>query len=177
MREPEPDLVARASAGDLDAFEELVRAHQGHVFRFVLHILRDRPTAEDVTQEAFLYAFRALPRFRGESKFTTWLYRIARNAAVDAMRRGAHQRRLAERVEPPHTPERDPTLRAALSRAVDALPADLREPFVLIEVFGLSYRETSKVLHVLPGTLKSRMFRARRILMEALSAEERADEV
>jgi RNA polymerase sigma-70 factor, ECF subfamily len=176
VREPEPEVVARAAAGDLAAFEELVRASQGHVYRFVLHIVRNRATAEDVTQEAFLHAFRALPRFRGASKFTTWLYRIARNAAVDAMRRGAHQRRLAERMEPPD-PAPDPGLRAAVREAVDDLPPELREPFVLIEVFGLSYREASKVLGVPQGTLKSRMFRARRLLMTALEAEERADEV
>lgn len=176
MREPEPEVVARAVAGDLEAFEELVRVSQGPVFRFVLHIVRDRATAEDVTQEAFLSAFRALPRFRGASKFSTWLYRIARNAAVDAMRRGAHQRRLAERAEAP-APGPDPGLRVALRGAVDTLPPELREPFVLIEVFGLSYREASTVLGVRAGTLKSRMFRARRILMEALGGEEGAGEV
>lgn len=176
MREPEPEVVARAREGDLGAFEELVRTCQGQVYRFALHILRDRQLAQDVTQEAFLRAYRSLPRFRGDAKFTTWLYRIARNAAVDATRRSAHQRRLAERAPGP-VEEGDPSLRVALAGAIEALPERLREPFVLIEVMGLTYREAGKVLGVLPGTLKSRMHAARRDLMRALEGEERAGEV
>lgn len=176
MREPEPEVVARARRGDLDAFEELVRSCQAPIYRFALRMVRDPATAEDVTQEAFLRAYRMLPRFRGEAKFTTWLYRIARNAAVDTMRRGAHQRRLAERAEPPPAAD-DPALRMTIAAAVDGLPPHLREAFVLIEVMGLSYREATVVLGVPSGTLKSRMHAARRTLMEVLVFEEDAGEV
>jgi RNA polymerase sigma-70 factor, ECF subfamily len=137
--------------------------------------VRDPETAEDVTQEAFVHAFRSLPRFRGTAKFSTWLYRIARNSAVDAIRRRERRRRLERELGEPE-PVPDPSLRAALTSAIDALPQDLREAFVVIEIHGLSYREAARVLGVLPGTLKSRMHRTRRLLMDALG-EERADEV
>jgi RNA polymerase sigma-70 factor (ECF subfamily) len=176
VREPEPETVRRARAGDPVAFEELVRAHQADVYRLALHLVRDRQTAEDVTQEAFLHAYRSLRRFRGQSRFSTWLYRITRNCAVDAIRRRERQRRLAERVTDDRQ-EPDPSLRAALSSAVEGLPPELREGFVLIEVFGLSYREAAQVLGVFPGTLKSRMHRARHLLIQALQSEEDVDEV
>ena len=176
MREPEPEVVRRARAGDLEAFEELVRAHQADVYRLALHLVRDRETAEDVTQEAFVRAFRSLPRFRGTSKFSTWLYRIARNSAVDAIRRRERRRRL-ERVTSEEQAVADPSLRAAVGAAIDGLPHELKEAFTLIEVFGLSYVETSRVLGVLPGTLKSRMHRARKLLMRALGEEEETGEV
>jgi RNA polymerase sigma-70 factor (ECF subfamily) len=145
------------------------------VYRLALHLVRDPETAQDVTQEAFVHAFRSLPRFRGTAKFSTWLYRIARNCAVDAIRKRDRRKRLERGVAEPE-PVADASLRAALGQAIDALPRDLREAFVVIEVFGLSYREASGVLGVLPGTLKSRMHRTRRLLMNALG-EERADEV
>ncbi len=176
MREPEPEVVSRARRGDLEAFEELVRSCQAPIYRFVLRIVREPATAEDVTQEAFLRAYRMLPRFRGEAKFTTWLYRIARNAAVDSMRRGAHQRRLAERAEP-QVPVDDPALRMTIAAAVEGLSPHLREAFVVIEVVGLTYREAAVVLGVPTGTLKSRMHAARKALMEVLAHEEDVDEV
>jgi RNA polymerase sigma-70 factor (ECF subfamily) len=132
-----------------------------------LHLVRDRQTAEDVTQEAFLLAFRSLPRFRGQAKFSTWLYRISRNCAVDAIRRRERRRRVESAAALEATGP-DASLRAALSTAIEALPPDLREPFVLIEVFGLTYAEAGKVLGVLPGTLKSRMHRTRRLLVASL---------
>lgn len=94
---------------------------------------------------------------------------------MDAIRRRERRRRLEREVGEPEVVA-DPSLRAALSSAIDALPQELREAFVVIEVHGFSYREASRVLGVLPGTLKSRMHRTRRLLMEALG-EERADEV
>jgi RNA polymerase sigma-70 factor, ECF subfamily len=177
VREPEPETVRRARAGDPVAFEELVRAHQADVYRLALHLVRDRQTAEDVTQEAFLHAYKSLRRFRGQSRFSTWLYRITRNCAVDAIRRRERQRRLSERAAEGDRAEPDPSLRAALASALDGLPPELREGFVLIEVFGLSYREAAQVMGVFPGTLKSRMHRARHLLIKALEAEEDAGEV
>jgi RNA polymerase sigma-70 factor, ECF subfamily len=150
------------------AFEDLVRAHQADVYRLALRLVRDPPTAEDVTQEAFLHAYRALRRFRGQAKFSTWLFRITRNCAVDAIRRRERLRRMDREALVAEEVETDLSLRAALDRAVDALPRDLREPFVLIEVLGLSYAEAGAVLSVVSGTLKSRMHRARRRLIEAM---------
>jgi RNA polymerase sigma-70 factor, ECF subfamily len=154
-----------------------VRSHQADVYRLALHLVRDRPTAEDVTQEAFIHAFRSLGRFRGQSKFSTWLFRITRNCAVDAIRRRERQRRRDQAMIPEDAPVEDLTLRATLTQAIDGLPVELREPFVLIEVFGLSYREASGILSVLQGTLKSRMHRARQLLIRALEAEEDVGEM
>src|SRR5918996_1271391 len=116
------------------------------------------------------------PPHRGGSKFSTWLFQITRNCAVDAIRRRERQRRRDKAAAPDPEPDRDPGLRAAIDQAIERLPPELREAFVLIEVFGLSYRETGVVLGVLAGTLKSRMHRARRLLVTALE-EADADEV
>ena len=138
------------------------------MYRLARRLVRDRPTAEDVTQEAFIHAYRSLGRFRGGSKFSTWLFRITRNCAVDAIRRRERQRRRDQAAAPEPEAGGDPTLRASIDQAIEGLPAELREAFVLIEVIGLSYREAGVVLGVLTGTLKSRMHRARRLLVTAL---------
>jgi RNA polymerase sigma-70 factor, ECF subfamily len=145
------------------------------VYRLALQLVRDPPTAEDVTQEAFIHAFRSLRRFRGQAKFSTWLFRITRNCAVDAIRRRERLRRMDREAVAEEEIRPDPSLRAALERAIEGLPRDLREPFVLIEVMGLTYAEASTILSVLPGTLKSRMHRARRTLVAAIE-EVDADE-
>ncbi|MGH2677152.1 MAG: RNA polymerase sigma factor, partial [Actinomycetota bacterium] len=138
------------------------------VYRLALKLVRDPPTAEDVTQEAFLNAYRSLRRFRGQAKFSTWLFRITRNCAVDAIRRRERLRRTDREAIPKEADHPDPSLRAALEQAIASLPRELGEPFVLIEVMGLSYREAGAVLSVVPGTLKSRMHRARRLLISAI---------
>ncbi len=142
-----------------------------------LQLVRDPPTAEDVTQEAFVHAFRALRRFRGSSKFSTWLFRITRNCAVDAIRRRERRRTYEQAALAPEIPVQEPSLRAALEEAIEALEPDLREPFLLIEVFGLSYAEAAVVLGSPAGTLKSRMHRARLALMGALQGEVETGEV
>lgn len=169
LREPEPDTVRRAQAGDADAFEELVRLLLPDVYRFVLHIVRHPETAEDVTQDAFLNAYRSLPRFRWRAKFSTWLFGIARNCAVDAIRAASRQRRVvpeAERAPP------DPAMRVAIWGAIDDLPPEMREAFIVLEVFGFTYNEASTIMGVPAGTLKSRMHRTRRLLVDALSEED-----
>jgi RNA polymerase sigma-70 factor (ECF subfamily) len=183
VREPEPETVGRAQAGDLRAFETLVRDCQADVWRFAYHLTRSRAAADDVTQEAFLHAFRALQSYRGgESRFSSWLLRIARNCAIDLHRR---TRREDPRAEPAESarPERSPSAggsfedRVRIEEALRRLPLQLREPFVMIEVLGFDYREASAILQVKPGTLKSRMHRARAQLMAALVIEEAAGEV
>ena len=184
MREPEPDLLQRARRGDVRAFEWLVRAYQADVWRFVHSLTRDPGLSDDVTQEVFLHAFRALRSYRGEAKFTTWLLRIARNCAIDAQRVRRRQARLAERLEADARKEgpvaRDPSVSGARSwvrQSIDALPSPLREAFVVIEVLGFSYAEASVILDTNVGTLKSRMYRARARLVESLIGEEAAGEM
>jgi RNA polymerase sigma-70 factor (ECF subfamily) len=173
VKDPDPRTIARARAGDLGAFEELVRSYQADVWRFACHFTRDRALAEDVTQEAFLRAFRFLSTFRGDAKFTSWLFRIARNCAMDAIRARSVQLDKAER-EPARPGPTDPQARLELQTALAAVSEEHREPFLLIEVFGLSYQEAADVLGVRVGTVKSRMHRARKAMMGALAVEEDA---
>jgi len=169
VQDPDPRTLVRAREGDLAAFEELVRTYQADVWRFALHLTRDRSMADDVTQDTFLRAFRFLRTFRGESKFTSWLFRIARNCGMDALRaRRAH----FEREQTPPTGPSDPEMRAELAEALRSVSEEHREPFLLIEVFGLSYREAADVLQLKLGTVKSRMHRARQALMGALAVNE-----
>jgi RNA polymerase sigma-70 factor, ECF subfamily len=166
VQDPDPRTLARARQGDPGAFEDLVRSYQADVWRFAYHFTRDRTLADDVTQEAFLRAFRFLRGFRGDSKFSSWLFRIARNCAMDAIR----SRKVHLEKEPPApVGPTDPQARVELHAALDAVSDDHREPFLLIEVFGLSYQEAADVLHVRVGTVKSRMHRARKAMMAALA--------
>lgn len=171
MQDPDPRTIARARRGDVGAFEELVRGYQGDVYRFAYHLTRNRSVAEDVTQEAFLRAYRFLGSYRGEAKFSSWLFRIARNCAMDALRRQSAQ---VGKEHPAPQPATDPVARAELEAAMRSITDDHREPFLLIEVFGLSYREAADVLGLPVGTVKSRMHRARLALCRALAIEEDA---
>ncbi len=111
MREPEPDTIRRAQAGDLRAFESLVRAYQGDAWRFAYHLTRNRAAADDVTQEAFVRAFRAIASYRGEWKFTAWLLRIVRNCAIDVHRRARREERLLGEVVAALPRDRRPAVR------------------------------------------------------------------
>jgi RNA polymerase sigma-70 factor (ECF subfamily) len=172
VNDPDPRTLARAREGDLGAFEDLVRQYQGDLWRFAYHFTRDRTLADDVTQDAFLRAFRFLGSFRGDSKFSSWLFRIARNCAMDQLR--ARKTTLERESRAPLGPTSDPQARVELHAALDAVTPEHREPFLLIEVFGLSYQEAADVLGVRVGTIKSRMHRARRAMMDALAVEEEA---
>jgi RNA polymerase sigma-70 factor (ECF subfamily) len=172
VHDPDPRVVARAQRGDLGAFEEIVRDCQADVYRFALYLTRDRGTAEDVTQETFLRAFRFIGGFRGGPKFSSWLLRIARNCSMDALRRPRNETALDDRLEPAGRPVADPTARVELESALARVSPEHRESFLLTEVLGLSYREVADVLGVRVGTVKSRMFRARQALCRALADQE-----
>jgi RNA polymerase sigma-70 factor (ECF subfamily) len=174
IRDPDPRTLARAREGDLAAFESLVRDYQADVWRFAVHLTRDRSMAEDVTQETFLRMFRFLRSYRSEARFTSWLLRIARNCAMDALRR---QRSIDERLPPPAPPASpDMLARTEIAGAIDRLPEAQRQPFLLVEVFGLTYQEASDVLGVAVGTLKSRIHRARQTLIRSLTEDEDEDD-
>lgn len=171
--EPEPELVSAARRGSLSAFERLVRLYQGEVYRLAFSLVRDAALAEDVTQDAFVRAFRFLPRYRGDSKFSTWLFSIARNCALDELRRSARRRKTwTEVASQPRLSGGDHTLRIEVREALGKLPLDLREPLIFIDMLGASYAEVASTLNVPLGTVKSRVYRARHELARVLELPE-----
>jgi len=177
-REIDQQLVERAQRGDKRAFELLVSKYQRKLGRLLSRFVRDAAEVADVTQEAFIKAYRALPSFRGDSAFYTWLYRIgintAKNYLVALGRRAptttgfdneeAEGFEDAEQLRDSSTPESElegKEIAATVNRAMDALPADLRTAITLREIEGLSYEEIASVMNCPVGTVRSRIFRAR----------------
>lgn len=179
-------LVDRARRGDQRAFEMLVVKYQRRIERLIGRMIRDADLVQDVAQESFVRAYRALPQFRGDSAFYTWLYRIAVNTAkkmlvqlkrdplvTESARAGSTQDDETSRIEsePSHaeTPESalaSKQIAATVNAAIDALSEDLRQAITLREIEGLSYEEIADVMNCPIGTVRSRIFRAR----EAISA-------
>lgn len=177
MEEPEPQVIAAARRGDIGAFEDLVRLYQAHVWRFTFGVLRDRALSDDVTQEAFVKAFRSMRRFKGESKFSTWLFSIARNCATDELRKNERRRRLFEKASrEPIQLSRSLDTTADLREVIGELPKDLREAVVLVDMLGFRYREAAEVCGVAVGTVKSRLHFARAAIVEALDHKEASDD-
>jgi len=183
-REVDQQLVERAQRGDKRAFELLVFKYQRKLGRLLSRFVRDPAEVEDVTQEAFIKAYRALPGFRGESAFYTWLYRIGinteKNYLVALGRRAptttgfdneeAEGFEDADQLRDANTPESEmegKEIAATVNRAMDALPKDLRTAITLREIEGLSYEEIASVMNCPVGTVRSRIFRAR----DAIAAE------
>jgi RNA polymerase sigma-70 factor, ECF subfamily len=176
-RPPEPadteaSLIARAQAGDVAAFERLSSAYADRLFMLLLRLLGDRAEAEDVAQEVMLRAWQGITRFRGQSSYFTWLYRIAVNEAKRAMekrgRRPAGVPIGADELQLPDSPLLDPSrqaenneLRQALARALAGLPPDLRMAIVLRDVEGLSTQEAAQIVGISQAAFKSRLHQAR----------------
>lgn len=184
-REVDQQLVERAQRGDKHAFDLLVTKYQRKLGRLISRFVRDPAEAEDVTQDAFIKAYRALPGFRGESAFYTWLYRIGINTAKNYL--------LANKRRPPTTTPLDAEEAEALDEAsllhevstpenelmskqvvhvvqtsLQQLPEDLRSALTLREIEGLSYEEIAEVMNCPIGTVRSRIFRAREAVAENL---------
>ena len=176
-REIDQELVERVQRGDKKAFDLLVLKYQQRVANLISRYVRDQSETLDVTQEAFIKAYRALPNFRGDSAFYTWLYRIAINTAKNFI--GAQGRRppvsdvdaemaeqldVGSRLKENATPENvllQDELARTVKQAVDDLPQDLRTAITLREMEGLSYEEIAKAMECPVGTVRSRIFRAR----------------
>jgi len=168
-------LAARARGGSADAFTKLVSRHQDRVFRFVFRMIGSREEAMDITQETFLKAWQAMPRWRPDARFGTWLLQIARNGALDALRRHAVvgfeplEEGATAIADPAPMPDEQVHARrrlASLDAALRALPLEHREVLLLREVESLSYAEIADALGVAEGTVKSRIARARAALLE-----------
>lgn len=168
------ELIERYLAGDVEAFDALMRAHEDRVFSICLRMLRNREAALDATQETFVTVFRKVDRFAGRSAFSTWLYRVAVNTCYDAARR--QRRRPAEPLpegnDPPDRSAGDELdaveLRPDLQAALAEIPAEFRAAVILVDVEGLALQSVSEILGVPVGTVKSRVFRGRRLLAESL---------
>ena len=166
-------LFLAARDGDRTALLHAVRASQADVWRLVAHLVGP-DDADDVTQDTFVRAWKALPAFRGDSSARTWLLTIARRACADAVRRNVRRRRLHRRAEEQTDLTRhggatgDHADVHAVHALIDALPCDQRTAFVLTQVVGCSYAESAAVCGVPIGTIRSRVARAREQLLEDL---------
>lgn len=167
-------LAARARDGDSPAFVELVGRHQDRVFRFVLRMTGARDEAMDLTQETFMKAWQAMPRWRPDAQFGTWLLQIARNGALDLLRRRGivgfepleEDAPIRDRAPGPEHQMRTRQRYELLETALQAIAVEHREVLLLREVEELSYAEIAETLGVAEGTVKSRIARARAALLE-----------
>lgn len=166
-----PDVadVLAAASGDIPAFERLVRHMQGPVWRYVVHLVGDPGLAEDISQEVFLRTHRKLHTLHDPERFVPWLLATARNAAYDAGR--SRKRRPVELVgdrEIGSADNGDPHVGIEVRDALDRIDESLREALMLVAVIGLTYQEAAEITGVPEGTVKSRVFRARRLLIETI---------
>jgi RNA polymerase sigma-70 factor (ECF subfamily) len=174
------NLVARSLEGDLPSFERLVSRYQNKIMGYSARMLSDHDEAEDVAQEVFIKAYRSLESFRGESSFSTWLYRIATNLCIDRMRKKKRSPQQAYSLDEPIDKDEDkggrevpdysaePTrnvereeLRLRVREMVAEMPEKLRAVLVMCDMQGMAYEDIAKVLDVPIGTVKSRLFHAR----------------
>ena len=170
----EQKLISLAQKGDQSAFEQLLDRYQKTVYHQALRLVGNPEDAADVTQEVFIKVWKHLPSFRGESSFSTWLYRLTDNASLDLLRREKKRRGdsslddeegapllPADPAPTPHQAVEQKELRQAVAESLAQLSEEHRQILVLREVNGLSYEQIGDILNLSPGTVKSRMARAR----------------
>lgn len=167
--DPDELLVQRARRGERYAFEQLVERHEQRLYTLAARVLGSRDDAADAVQEALVRAWLSLPKFRGDARFSTWLYRIVVNSAHDMRAK----RRILPAEDPPELADprdrfAEQELSGELQRALDALDETYRVAVVLYDVLGCSYAEIAELTEVPEGTVKSRIFRGRNELAERL---------
>ncbi len=170
------ELVERAQAGSRDAFSALVEKYRAKMFNLAYSITRNREAADDLAQEVFIKAYLALPKFKFQSAFGTWLYRIAVNASKDYLRKEGRQRKVSLEESPPGTlMQEDDTVqfdniketeeqKKIVQHALKSLPEKYQVILTLRDIQGFPYGEISQLLDISPGTVDSRLHRARKIL-------------
>ena len=180
----EAELIQKAQQGDQSAFGELIVRNESKIFTLTLRMMGNREDAQDLAQEAFLNAWRGLDKFKGDSSFSTWLYRLASNACIDHIRKAKRRQEVMDaqslddeefgaiqlpdsRYDPQNELERQ-ELREALEKALQTLPDHQRQVLIMRELSGLSYQEIGDALEMDIGTVKSRISRARLALRKLL---------
>lgn len=174
MHSTDGELIRRAQAGDKQAFGALVQQHQARLLAFARRLCGNPDHALDIIQDTFIKAWHALPDWRPDARFETWLLRIARNTAIDALRRAQHEPDALPTDTVPVDPGPSPLRQLEGSRSIarlevllDQLPLAQREIILLRELEGFSYRELAAALDISEGTVKSRLARARGALLQA----------
>jgi RNA polymerase sigma-70 factor, ECF subfamily len=177
----ERQLVRLAQEGSPAAFEELVTKYQSKVFSMALSFTRNREAADDLAQEIFLKSYLALPRFHGKSEFGTWLYRISMNHIKDFLRKKGRAKEISlddvgevafsdkEQTEKAEQERETEARRTLVQRSVQGLPEKYRVILTLRDIQGLAYEDISRILRLSPGTVDSRLHRARRMLRVKLA--------
>ncbi len=177
LPQPDPGVLRKAQRGDERAFSIIVRTYEQPVFNYVLRLTGDRSLAEDLTQEVFLRVFQGLPSFSLRSRFTTWLFQVAKNRVLDELRALERRPRAVVALEdiPPLEVVDAPVERAeaidAVWRAVEALNPDLKMALLLRDIVGLSYAEIAETLEITLATVKWRIYKAREEVQLALHRE------
>jgi RNA polymerase sigma-70 factor, ECF subfamily len=175
--EPDAELVKRACRGDMGAFEDLYRLHVGRVYGLCLRMTGQPESAEDLTQDTFVSAWRSLPGYEGRSRFSTWLHRIAVNAVL-AQRRSPQGRNeismtddAGEQMDFEAQPPMAEAMPIDVERAIAALPPGARDIVVLHGIYGYSHEEASEMLGVAVGTCKAQLHRARHLMRARMGSE------
>ena len=171
----EAACIARAKRRDMRAFEALYRLHVDKVYGLCLRMTGNVSEAEDCAQEAFIQAWNQIERFRGDSRFATWLHRIAVNAVLGRMRKSKREQdrlQVAEALHPQPVTAADTGTMRDLSEAVNSLPEGARHVFVLNAVYGYTHEEAAEMLGIAAGTSKAQLHRARRLLAQQLDHED-----
>ena len=177
LPQPDPGVLRKAQRGDERAFSIIVRTYEQPVFNYVLRLTGDRSLAEDLTQEVFLRVFQGLPSFSLRSRFTTWLFQVAKNRVLDELRALERRPRAVVALEdiPPLEVVDAPVERAeaidAVWRAVESLNPDLKMALLLRDIVGLSYAEIAETLEITLATVKWRIYKAREEVQLALHRE------
>jgi RNA polymerase sigma-70 factor (ECF subfamily) len=177
IQQPDLAVIRKAQRGDERAFALIVRAYEGPVFNYILRMVGDRTLAEDLTQDVFLRVFRGLRGYSLRSRFTTWLFQVAKNRVVDELRAEERRPRILKAIEdtPPLEVIDAPIERSeaigVLLGAVENLSPDLKEALLLRDIAGLSYNEISDTLDVTLATVKWRIFKARDEVQQALEEQ------
>ncbi|MGI1691506.1 RNA polymerase sigma factor [Thermoanaerobacter uzonensis] len=174
------ELLEKAKAGEAEAFEILTSEHQKYIYNVILKIVFDKEEALDLTQETLLKAYLNIKKFKGNSSFRTWLYRIAINCAIDYLRKRDVERSNFRKIEEFEnevkdfeTPEEvvDKKLTAEIvMKEINKLPLDYKVVLILRDIEGLNYEEISKIMNLNLGTVKSRLWRARNLLKERIKS-------
>ena len=169
------ELAARALSGDQSAFEKIYREHVGHVYGICLRMLSSESRAEELTQQIFVRAWIRLNSFRGDSRFSSWLYRLSVNTVLDELQSSkAESSKLLHSTDPQNASEPTviplPEMYIDLERAVALLPKQARIVLVMHDIEGFKHEEIADVLGVTVGTTKAQLFRARKLLREALKS-------